>query len=211
MDTVYDRLTPDELLHALARMGFKASRTTLNLWVRQGLVPTPVRGSGGRGVGRYSYYPKTAIGEAVASAYLLRRGLFGRGLPPRFVAQVRRTAVEEYSIDPLLEKLDIPPEERIPWSVIVAKWAPFVFHPWGEETEEHALMPEGLRWIAGVRYRKGIEVDVLHLDGFVHMWISLRDYVNRNGTLDGYEDPWRTEGELMLVRTPRDTYRLEVG
>ena len=211
MSTTQGSLTPDQLLAALARMGIKASRATLNRWVVQGLVPTPVRGSGGRAVGRYSLYPMSAIGEAAASAYLLRRGLLGRGLPPALVAQVRRTAVGEYAIDELLEKLGVDPDDRIPWSVIQEKWEPIVWGPWGYEKEEYALMPEDLRWMAGVRYRKGIEVEVLHLSGLVKMWIDIRDYVNRHGTLEGYDDPWRTEGELTLVRTPRGTYRLEVG
>ena len=90
-------MSPDELLQALGqRYGIEISRATLSRWAALGLIPAPRTGSGGRGRGRWSEYPRAAVHEAYATALMLefgapwgivagaRRDLYrmARGAPP---------------------------------------------------------------------------------------------------------------------------------
>lgn len=51
-------MTPIEVLAKLEAMGIKTSRSTLLRFERDGLIPKPKRGSGGRAQGRFSEYPE---------------------------------------------------------------------------------------------------------------------------------------------------------
>lgn len=66
-------LTPDTMLERMeAITGERIGRSTLNRWVRDGLVTEPERRSLGRGRGGYAEFPPDALAEAVAAWYLLR-------------------------------------------------------------------------------------------------------------------------------------------
>ncbi len=51
-------MTPDEVLRKLREMGVNTSRSTLLRFEKDGLIPMPKRGSGGRAQGRFSEYPE---------------------------------------------------------------------------------------------------------------------------------------------------------
>lgn len=185
------RLTPDELIAALAAVGVRTSRTTLARWVRQGLVPEPLRGSGGRAIGRYSLYPPEAVGEAAASAYLLRQGV-----APQDVAAVRRLATSEYVLDPVLDHLGLGRPASIPWVHLEAAWLTSAM---GGDMPP-ALPPE-LERLAGppMRFRYGESTELL-----LHLWLRIRDLVNAGEPIPKHiaVTDW-----LRLHRTERGTYR----
>lgn len=65
-------MTPDEVIRELEQLGVKISRETLRRWTNAGLVPEPIRGSRGRGQGRFTDYPVDTSWEAFAAWHLLR-------------------------------------------------------------------------------------------------------------------------------------------
>lgn len=69
-------MTPDEICNALIKIGANVSRRTLLNYEEAGLIPTPVRGSGGRKKGRFTDYPEKTIEETFA-AWCLIHGKYG--------------------------------------------------------------------------------------------------------------------------------------
>lgn len=64
-------MTPDEVLVELVKKGIIVSRKTLLNYENRGLIPKPNRGSGGRGVGRFTDYPIGTVEQAVKAHYML--------------------------------------------------------------------------------------------------------------------------------------------
>lgn len=65
-------MSPEEVLNQLVKMGIKVSRSTLLRFEKAELIPTPTRGSTGRGVGRYSDYPQSTPEYFFASWWLIK-------------------------------------------------------------------------------------------------------------------------------------------
>lgn len=61
------KMTPNEVLAALKKMGVKVSRQTLTNYENDGLIPEPKRGGHGKGRGRYTDYPDETPAEFYAS------------------------------------------------------------------------------------------------------------------------------------------------
>lgn len=66
-------MTPDEVIDRLAAESIILSRQTLRRYEKQELIGKPKRGSGGRGVGRWTEYDKSVLPEVFA-AWLLLNG-----------------------------------------------------------------------------------------------------------------------------------------
>lgn len=197
-------LTPDELLQELQKLGIRASRTTLNRWVRQGLVTEPKRGSGGRGVGRYSLYPRHALGEAAAAAFLMREDL----APPEEVARIRRLAMGEYDLNLVFYFLKVEPPEAIPWhrfflllfesgkAETLVGMLPGEFAPLFEDEPVDLQKGRPARFIPDPLGTKRIV-----------LWWTVRDSVNSGKGLPRYV---KLGGFPVLRRTERATYVLGV-
>ncbi|WP_027937309.1 hypothetical protein [Anaeroarcus burkinensis] len=64
-------MTPEEVIDKAGLLGAVISKATLVRYTQQGLVSTPDRGSGGRGVGRWSEYPEMAPIEAATAKMMI--------------------------------------------------------------------------------------------------------------------------------------------
>lgn len=85
-------MSPDELLERLEALGVHIARRTLTDWTQRGVIREPVRGSRGRGKGRFTEYQDPwAVGDAVA-AWMLARGLGRTKWPHPFEWYVRQAA-----------------------------------------------------------------------------------------------------------------------
>ena len=65
-------MTPDEIIATLDRLGIKSSRATLLRQENANLIPAPIRGSGGRGHGKYTDYSAETVAEYAASYHLVK-------------------------------------------------------------------------------------------------------------------------------------------
>lgn len=195
--------TPDELLAALDKAGLKRSQSTLNGWVRAGLVCEPRRGGAGRGRGSFSLYPPEAIGEAAAAAVLLRKGV-----SPKGVANIRKVVTAEYDLSntwaalPFLQGYDV-----MAWAVFSAS---VTFALMGTEyadgkpilPREGLPIPRGLDYLLTKDPASGWDRSAL-----AQLWLTVRDRVLAGeGVPDGI-DPKQT---LVLRRNERGTYCLDV-
>lgn len=69
-------MTPDEVLNTIKKISeIEFTRATLTKYENWNLISKPVRGGGGRGIGRWTNYPEIVVAEAVA-AYLLINGKY---------------------------------------------------------------------------------------------------------------------------------------
>jgi hypothetical protein len=67
-------MMPDEVVEEASRIvGFPVSRRTLLRYEHLELIPAPVRGSEGRGIGRFTDYPSDTPFEFYAAWYLKKR------------------------------------------------------------------------------------------------------------------------------------------
>jgi len=65
-------MTPDQILNKLSVLGVDICRRTLLRYETQGLIPAAIRGSSGRGIGRWTDYPSDVVGKAVIVYKLLK-------------------------------------------------------------------------------------------------------------------------------------------
>ena len=65
-------MNPEEILRALEKQGVRSSRATLLRYEAANLIPGALRGSGGRGHGKFSDYPDGTVAEYIASTYLIK-------------------------------------------------------------------------------------------------------------------------------------------
>ncbi len=68
----WELVTPDKVIEKLSEYGIDIGVRTLQRWVKDGLIPTPERGSYGQGKGTWADYPPETVPEAL-TANLLRR------------------------------------------------------------------------------------------------------------------------------------------
>lgn len=190
------KITPDQLLAALEKAGIRRTRSTLNAWVKQGLVSEPERGGFGRGRGRFSFYSPEAVGEAAAAAVLL-----DAGVPPQEVARIRGVASAEYEIDGLLKELGLKPEPEV-------NLFEFVLGLYTAAGKEVAI-PKGLVYLVqreGAVAPGGVSYAMLRRTLNIHLWVLVRDRVNAGLPAVTLQE---ASGYLVLRRTDRGTYRLE--
>ena len=94
------KITPDEVIKNLDAIGVKITRPTLSRYEKQRFIPKPKRGALGRGGGRWTDYPESAVVEAYAAHSMLHgnygddiiRELFGGKmplLPPDVISIIR--------------------------------------------------------------------------------------------------------------------------
>ena len=187
-------MTPDELLAALEKAGIKRSRSTLNGWVRAGLVRAPFRKGAGRGAGSVSLYDPEALGEAAAAAVLL-----DAGVSPEEVAKIRALASAEYDLDGLLSQLNMGPEPEIPWAMLALGLV-----------GRQVAVPRGLLYLwqreGAVASAGGVTYGSLRRALNVHLWVLVRDRVNAGLPAVSKDE---ASGILVLKRTPEGRYRLE--
>lgn len=81
-------MTPDQIIDTLKKFGVSLSRRTLLRYEEWGLIPNAIRGSGGRGVGRFTEYPENTAAEVFAAWHLLRDEL-----KPEVVSKIRNTCL----------------------------------------------------------------------------------------------------------------------
>ena len=65
-------MTPDEVIVELKRKEIDSSRATLLRYENANLIPDPVRGSGGRGHGKFTDYSAETVAEYAASYHLIK-------------------------------------------------------------------------------------------------------------------------------------------
>lgn len=83
------KMTPDEVIAELKKLGIKISRSTLLNYEKQGLIPGPKRGGAGKGKGRTTDYPDETPAEFYASHVLKTRD----GARIVFIAKCRKKAL----------------------------------------------------------------------------------------------------------------------
>lgn len=80
------RINKTEVLNILESLDVKISAETLRRWTKAGLVSEPLRGSRGRGKGRYSDYSQETVNDAFAAYHLLKNNSMDQ------VSEVRQNA-----------------------------------------------------------------------------------------------------------------------
>lgn len=196
-------LTPNEVLAALGKAGLTRSRSTLNGWVRGGLVCKPQRGGAGRGRGSYSLYPPEAVGEAAAAAILLQKGV-----SPKEVANIRKVVTAEYDLSktlgllPFLEGYDVMAWVVFATSVTFALMGAQSANGQPMIPEDGLPIPRGLDYLLAKDPASGWDRSAL-----AQLWLTVRDQVIAGkGVLPGNDQ----KETLVLRRTERGTYRLAI-
>ena len=64
-------MTPDEVLERLSKAGINITRRTLLNYEIKGVIPSPIRGGRGRGIGRFTDYPLETVQMAIDAHYIL--------------------------------------------------------------------------------------------------------------------------------------------
>lgn len=97
-------MSPDDVIAALKNKGINSSRATLLRFENAGLISRAERGSGGRGLGKYTEYPGDVIHEYFASYHLMKskhvsqeQVAIARGKVLTFVSLMRRLTWERYA------------------------------------------------------------------------------------------------------------------
>lgn len=174
-------MTPSELLATLRKLGISKSQSTLNTWVRNGLICQPERKAAGRGRGSYSDYPPEAVGEAAAAAWLLEQGV-----APALVKQIRDVATCEY------QRSDIPVEFK---PGLAYPESELCFHQW--TTIVSFFDKRYPLW----RYH------LYNIPQLIRLWIVV---CKRAMAGERVADVPLPMGSLVLKRTERGTYRFDI-
>lgn len=87
-------MEPKELIAGAAKRGIRIARSTLNWYVKMGLIPAPEVRSLGRGRGAVAIYPPEALAELVASKTMMGQQFLGERITAEELAEVRRYAYE---------------------------------------------------------------------------------------------------------------------
>jgi len=88
-------VTYEELVKEAEKLGAKVSVRTLKRFVSKGLLPSPERSHGGRGVGYVVSFPKDVIGDVMANYYFLQN----REATYKELSIVRERALKEEKKD----------------------------------------------------------------------------------------------------------------
>lgn len=81
-------MTTAEVINALEALGVVLSDDTLRRWAKVGLVPEPITGSRGRGLGRYSEYSTDTVFEAFAAYHLIKEYV----ISIKYASEIRKKA-----------------------------------------------------------------------------------------------------------------------